>query len=258
MSLIQLEGKFFQFFIFFVLLIAGICFARTYELTKPGTDPTEVRNRLDIGLLDVTGLANRDLIGLSCSGFAAMTEKSGIGMAIPFIYSDFDGWINGGIGDAVIEIKRQFIPQNYTRIYRASAIGTSFFLNTGDYDLGTSLGQYVAAPYFTAVFSPDDEFLFAPILSYYYGYSERSIIHRIKKIRLQCASIINYDNGFWTTLQPGVIFDLTGDYYTSFPMRAEFGKIFNQNWGCSVTFTFYLAGQQRTNYFASLSIRYLF
>lgn len=221
-----------------------------------GSDPSEIRSRVDAQIVDVRGLRNRDLAGASLSGVYAIRGKMNIGLSMPLVYSDFDGWLNDGLGDVALHLRYRLSRPFYAP--RAIAIGADLLLKTGNYELGNSYGQYIAAPYITFVYNTEEEFLIAPILRYYFGFDADPGVNRRSELRFQLRSMVSYKNGFWTLLQPEAIFDFTGFNPTSLPLRTEIGKMFSLHWGASAEIIIYLAGKERTNYQAKINIRYLF
>ncbi len=241
-----------------VAITAKALYAQPPRYSVNGSDPVDIRNRVDVNLLDVRGVIVRDIAGFGIAGFAAASSHFGAGLKLPFYYSDFTGWIEGGLGDIILEMRFQAEPSGWHAMYKATAFGAKIHLKTGDYDLGTSFGQYIVSPYVAASFYPVSDFMFAPILRYRQGVFPDPGVETIQKIDVQLRTVVNYGERYWTVLQPEASFDLSGFSHTVFPLRTEFGVMFRGAWGLSAMFTFYMAGEEKTRYFASLDFRRLF
>jgi hypothetical protein len=120
----------------------------TRGLSLNGTDPTEVRDRFDADLAALTHISGNKYLGIQAGGDKIITNWLSLGVQIPFLYTDIADGSSGGWGDVQINARLRFHQsRNKRSYYTASGAGVSIYLETGDYNKGTGLGQYIAVPY---------------------------------------------------------------------------------------------------------------
>jgi hypothetical protein len=229
-------------------------------LSQNGTDPTEVRDRFDADLASLTHVSGNSYLGIQAGGEKAITPWLSFGAEIPFLFADIADGSFGGWGDIQINAKLCFHKsKNIRSYYTASTAGLSLSLETGDYQKGTGLGQYMAMPYIALAYWLDDAWMIAPIVKEYIslGGTEENV-REIHEIRLMLRNVFNFSNNIWVTLQPEWIVDINKYNNPQFPLRTVIGKMFDPRWGLSAIFTTYFGGDRRTEYFTSLNLRYLF
>jgi hypothetical protein len=230
-----------------------------YRLTSNGTDPTEIRSRTDLYFARVTSGANRDLFGSQLSGTFAFDQQFSAGLDIPYIYTDLSGGrVGAGIGDIGIRGKVAFYRQNEEQFLRAVAAGVTLLLDTGDADRGTGLGDYALTLTIDASYSLADEILMTPTIESYSTLGSDSSEANEHELHIKFLTVINFEEGIWISIRPEIIIDLTGEYQYSLPMRMIAGYMLSTQFGVSVQYTNFLAGDDRVNYFANVDLRYLF
>jgi len=226
------------------------------SLTPNGTDPTEIRSRVDIILAQLTSLANSDFIGTTIGGEFAFNNWLSAGADVPYVYARFSGKTSTGIGDIRLKILTLLYRAAQFDLLKAVAGGIEFHLDTGDADRGTGIGQTIVIPHFTASMQLADEFLIIPRIRYLFSVKE----HRdeIDEIRLDIDNVLAFPEEIWLSIMPELIVDLKGVRQTTFNLQSTLGKMLDRNWGISAVFTTNIFGEPRVESRSYFSLRYLF
>lgn len=131
-------------------------------------------------------------------------------------------------------------------------------LDTGDADQGTGRGEYAITATINASYTLADEILIAPVIESFSTFGGDSSAANAHELHFKLLTVLNFEEGIWISIQPELIIDLTGEYQSSLPMRMIIGYMLSDQFGLSAQYTYYLAGDDRVNYFANVDLRYLF
>jgi hypothetical protein len=225
-------------------------------LTTNGTDPTEIRSRVDIFLAQLTSLANSDIMGTTIAGDYAFTDWLMAGADIPYIYARFSGQASTGIGDMRIRMIARMYRAEKTDLVKAVAGGIAVHLDTGDADRGTGIGQTIIIPNIAVSLILADELLIIPQLRYLFSVKEYD--NEIDEIRFQIDNVIDFSQEIWLSVMPEMIIDIKGERLTTYNLKSTLGKMLDEHWGISAVFTTNLYGEPRVDSRSHLSLRYLF
>jgi len=225
-------------------------------LTPNGTDPTEIRSRVDIILAQLTSLANSDFIGTTIGGEFAFNDWLSAGADVPYVYARFSGKTSTGIGDIRLKILTSIYRAGQFELLKAVAGGIEFHLDTGDADRGTGIGQTIVIPHITGSIQLADEFLIIPRIRYLFSVKE----HRdeIDEIRLDIDNVLAFPEEIWLSVMPELIIDIKGVRQATFNLQSTLGKMLDRNWGISAVFTTNIFGEPRVESRSYFSLRYLF
>lgn len=230
-----------------------------YDLTANGTDPTEIRSRMDLYFVQVTSRASRDLFGSQLSGDYALSKNLSAGIDLPYIHTELSGGrIGAGIGDIAFRGLLNIYRRDHDRYLKSSAIGIKLVLDTGSADEGTGDGKYAVAPNIAATYTLADEFFLSPVIELFSTFGGDSTAVDIHELHIKLLTVITFSEGIWISLRPELIIDLTGEFQASYPLRTIVGIMLSENFGLSAQYTHFLAGDERVNYFANVDLRYLF
>ncbi|TFH01417.1 MAG: hypothetical protein E4H13_05000, partial [Calditrichales bacterium] len=139
-----------------------------YRLSINGTDPTEIRTRVDLYFAQVTSLSSRDLFGSMLSGSYAVSEDFALKMDLPFIYTELSGGrIGSGAGDIAVYGMYSFHRRGQEEFLKAVSGVIRIVMDTGSADEGTGKGSAAIAPGLSASFSAMDEVLLIPSVEWF-------------------------------------------------------------------------------------------
>lgn len=232
--------------------------SNAYRLSENGTDPAEPRSRFDIILGEATKSTNGELFATTVSGDLAFARWGAVGAALPLMYANFanTGWALGDIQlNALLRLYRY---QDEASWFQSLGAGADLFLNTGDADLGTGLGQYLVTPYLTATFFPARELMIAPLVEELITFGGDDKRKDRNELSIRIINVYTFPAGFWVNLTPELIVDLKGDTQNTWTLRNTLGKMTTKNLGFAADFITHIAGEKRFDYIARLNLRYLF
>lgn len=229
-----------------------------YRLSENGSDPAEPRSRFDVILGEATKSANGELFATTVSGDLALARWAAIGAAVPLMYANFanSGWALGDI--QLNALFRLYHHQDEASWFQSLGAGADLFLNTGDADLGTGLGQYLVTPYLTATFFPARELMIAPLVEELITFGRDDKRKDRNELSIRIINVYTFPAGFWVNLTPELIVDLKGATKNTWTLRNTLGKMTTRNLGFAADFITHIAGEKRFDYIARLNLRYLF
>jgi hypothetical protein len=227
-------------------------------LTKNGTDPTEVRNRIDINIAEVKFTSLGDYMGIGFSGDYALTPYFSIGMGIPLVYADLPDGKVYGVGDADLNSILQLHNSKGDGAYRRTALGLNLAVPSGDIDDGTgegafSLDGYVAVSYFLG-----DFYMITPLLESTHTFGEDSKSRRVHDLSLRVINTFSMIEGHWVEITPEAFWDLSGDKNPVYVVTSTLGIMLDDKWALAAEFLTPLAGDVGFNSIGRFSVRYLF
>jgi hypothetical protein len=242
-------------YILILMLSLGITVS-AQNLTIHGSDPTEIRSRIDIVLAQLTSLANSQFLGTTVLGEYAFNDWFLAGLDVPYVYARFEGKTSTGFGDVRLKLLASIYRAEQFGLLKAVAGGIDVHLDTGDADRGTGIGQTIVIPNIAASMQLAEEFLIIPRIRYFFSVKE----HRdeIDEIRLDVDNVLAFPEEFWLSVMPELIIDIKGIRQTTLNMQTTLGKMLSDNWGIAAVFRTNLAGEPRVESRSHLSFRYLF
>jgi len=244
----------------FILLVSTLpALILAQVRTENGSDPTEIRTRLDMQLLRLTGWGSSDFLGTTVSGEYAFTRRFSAGLDLPLVYANVSGVAETGIGDIRIKTAFNFIYENEPDgFFEALSGGINLYLNTGDAERGTGIGQSFLAPFLALSYALAEELRFAPVVRQYFTLSKKPADADVKEIHLQIESIAMFSEMIWIKVMPEAVIDFTGYRIPTYNLHSGLGKMFDSNWGLLAEFSTNLAGNPRVDYTSNLTLQYLF
>ncbi len=239
-----------------VLLVQWHVAVYAQEFTPNGSDPTEIRSRIDVILAQLTSQANSNFVGSTFGGEFAFNSWLSAGLDLPFVYAWFSGRTSTGVGDIRLKILTSLYRVRQPEFFKALALGLNTHLDTGDADRGTGIGQTIMIPFVASSFELAPELLIIPRIRYLFSIKE----HRdeIDEIRLDIDNVLAFPEDFWISVMPELIFDLKGIRQTTLNLQSTLGKMLDTNWGVSAVFTTNIFGEPRVESRTYISLRYLF
>ena len=239
-----------------LLLCAGGVFGQVR--TENGSDPTEVRSRFDLQLVRLTGLGSSDFLGTTVSGEYAFTQKFAAGLDVPLVYANVSGYAETGIGDIRIKtIYNLIYDDSPDEFFEALSGGVNVYLNTGDAERGTGIGQSFVAPYFALSYALAEEIRFAPVARQYITLSKGPTDQDVNELHLQVETVAMFAEMVWIKVVPEAVIDFTGNRIPTYNLRSGLGKMLDGNWGILAEFTTNIAGDPRVDYNSNLVLQYL-
>lgn len=226
-------------------------------LSSTGTDPTDIRTRLDASIGRVDLLSAGYILELTGSADLAFSRWGRVGLAIPLVYADLASTITTEVGDLKLTGLVSLFQQPQGSIFKALGIGADYFMNTGDTDTGTGFGQSIIAPYITASFYPADGLLVAPLVEEFISVSNDDAEDKRNDISIRIISTYGTDDDIWVTLAPELIIDALGEKKNLYALRTSLGIMLNERTGFSADFVYQLAGERRFENLARINMRYL-
>ncbi len=227
--------------------------------TENGSDPTEIRTRLDLRLVQLTGWGSSEFLGTTISGEYAITPRFSAGLDLPLVYAKVSGYPETGIGDIRVTTAFNFIYDNEPdEFFEALSGGVNLYLNTGNAERGTGIGQSFIAPFLAMSYALAEQLRFAPVVRQYFTLSKRTEDEDVNEIHLQIESIAIFSEMVWIKVMPEAVIDFTGYRIPTYNLRSGLGKMFDKNWGLLAEFTTNLAGDPRVDYISNLTMQYLF
>ncbi len=226
------------------------------KLTMNGTDPTEIRDRFNFIVGEATFTSSRSLFGFGVNGDKEILPWMSAGIGIPILYSYADYENKFSMGDVNIGLLASFYTHKGPSVFTRLAFGLKYYLNTGNPDIGTGVGQHVLSPRLIAVFYSDEDAFIAPILEYSYSVSNNPDYLKINKLSIRVEGTLNF-NEYWINITPELKIDFEGIYMNTYYIRSTIGKMVNKNWGVSADFVYRIAGEPDFDYLGRLNIRYL-
>ena len=250
-----------KYYIAVLLILASLTALSAQESKKTlslnGTDPTEVRDRLDFVVGEAQFTTSRNLFGFSAKGYKMIVPWLSVGVKVPFLYSDAVYENKFSVGDINIGLLTSFFGRQNRSGFSRYAFGLKYYLNTGDPFIGTGVGQQYLAPRLTAIFlTKEGDAFIAPTIEYYYSINNDPDYLSINKLDIRVEGTLNF-NDFWITITPEMKFDFEGIYETTYYIGSYIGKMINKNWGVSIDFIYRFAGEPDFNYLGRLNVRYL-
>ena len=248
---------------YIVTLLALVVFTASFaddnkkKLSMNGTDPTEVRDRLDFVVGEAQFTSSRNLFGFKVKGYKMIVPWLSVGIRVPLLYSDADYENKFSMGDVNVGLLTSFYSHQHHSGFSRYAFGLKYYLNTGDPFIGTGVGQQYLAPRLTAIFlTREGDAFIAPTIEYFYSINNDPDYLKINKLDIKVEGTLNF-NDYWITITPEIKFDFEGVYATTYYIGSYIGKMVNKNWGASVDFIYRFAGEPDFNYLGRLNIRYL-
>ena len=227
-------------------------------LSPSGTDPTDIRSRLDAFIGRVDLLSGGYLLELAASGDIALTRWGSLGIQVPLVYAYFPTSTTFEMGDIKLEARFALFQKPQGSGFKALGIGSGLFMNTGDVDAGTGFGQHVITPYITAAFYPGEGLLLAPIIEEFISIDKDDADNKKHDISFRIISSYDFEGGVWVTLTPELLIDALGENKNLYTLRSSLGKMMSDNkLGFSADFLWQIAGERRFEYLARISLRYL-
>lgn len=227
-------------------------------LSPNGTDPTDIRTRLDAFMGRVDLLSSGYLLEFAASGDLALTRWGSIGVQVPLVYAYFPTSTTFEMGDIKLQAQLALFQKPEGSSFKALGIGAGLFMNTGDVDAGTGFGQHVITPYITASFYPAEGLLLAPLIEQFISLEEDDANRQKHDISFRIVSSYAFEGGVWVTLTPELLIDALGERKNLYTLRSSLGKMMSDNkLGFSADFVWQIAGERRFDYLARISLRYL-
>ncbi len=227
-------------------------------LSTTGTDPTEVRNRLDFVIGEAQFTTSQDLFTVSGEGYMAVLPWFSVGVKVPIVYSYSDYENKFSVGDVNIGLLASFFSHKGASMFTRLAFGFKYSFDTGDPDIRTGVGQQVLMPRLSAIFStPEGDAFVAPVVIYYYSINNDPDYLSINKLGIRVDGTLTF-NDFWITLSPLVRLDFNHVYTTTYYLGSSLGKMLNKKAGLSFDFVYRFAGEPDFDYLGRLNFRYLF
>lgn len=226
-------------------------------ISMTGTDPTDIRTRLDASLGRVDLLASGYILELAGSADLAFSRWGRIGVSIPLVYAYFPSTTTTEVGDIKLTGLVSLFQQPLGSIFKALGIGADYFMNTGNVDLGTGYGQSIIAPYITASLYPADGLLVAPLVEEFISVSNDDSKNKRHDISVRIISTYGTEDGIWVTLAPELIIDALGERKNLYTLRTSLGMMLDEKMGFSADFVYQIAGERRFEYLARINMRYL-
>lgn len=258
------NGFFNPFRIVLLMILALWCLlppARAQEISEwlspSGTDPTDIRTRLDASLSRVDLLSSGYILELAGSADLAFSRWGRVGISIPLVYAYFPSTTTTEIGDMKLTGLVSLFQQPQGSIFKALGIGADYFMNTGNVDLGTGYGQSIIAPYITASLYPADGLLVAPFVEEFISVSNDGAGNKRHDVSMRIISTYGTEDGVWVTLAPELIIDALGEKKNLYTLRTSLGMMLDERMGFSADFVYQIAGERRFQYLARLNMRYL-
>ena len=226
--------------------------------TENGSDPTEIRSRFDLQLVQLTGLGTSDFLGTTISGEYAFTQKFAAGLDVPLVYANISGYAETGIGDIRIKTIYNLLHDDAPdEFFEALSGGVNLYLNTGDAQRGTGIGQSFVAPFLALSYALAEEVRFAPVFRQYITLSKGPTDPDVNELHLQVESVAMFAEMVWIKVVPEAVIDFTGNRIPTYNLRSSLGKMFDANWGILAEFTTNIAGDPRVDYTSNLVLQYL-
>jgi hypothetical protein len=227
--------------------------------TENGSDPTEIRTRVDLQLVQLTGLGGGDFMGTTISGEYAFTRKFAAGLDVPWVYTTVDGFAETGIGDIrIMTIYNLVYDDSGDQFFEALSGGINLYLDTGNAQRGTGIDQSLIAPYLALSYALAEQLRVAPVLRQYISLSKGVDNLQINEMHLMIDGIAIFEHGIWIKITPEAVIDFEGDRIPTYNLRSSLGKMLDENWGIVAEFTSNLAGDPRVDYTSNLTLQYLF
>ena len=193
------------------------------NLTPNGTDPTEIRSRIDIVLAQLSNLGTADFLGAAFSGDYAFNSWFSAGAEIPIVYAHLSGRKATGLGDVSIRMLASVYKANEMEFTKAVAAGLEVNLDTRDAGNGTGIGQTIIIPYVCASFEFAEEYLIIPQMKYLFSAKENT--NEIDELRLQVDNVFSFSESFWLSVMPEMIIDIKDERLTTYNLQTTLGKI---------------------------------
>jgi hypothetical protein len=229
-----------------------------WKLSLTGTDPTEVRDRFDFIIGEAQFTSSFNTFGVSAQGYKAVLSWLSVGVKVPFIYSHADYEDKFSMGDVNLGLLASFYSNKNSTMFTRFAFGLKYYLNSGDPDIGTGVGQQYVAPSLKAIFmTPEGDAFIAPVIEYYYSINNDPNYLEINKLALKIDGTLTF-NDYWITVSPQVRFDFNDVYVNTYYIASSIGKMVTSKWGVSADFIYRFAGEPDFDYLGRLNIRYLF
>jgi len=242
-----------------LILLCSINIILAQVRTENGADPTEVRTRLDLQLVQLTGLGSGDFLGTTISGEYAFTPKFSAGMDIPLVYANVSGYSETGIGDIRIKTTYNIVYDSTAdEFFEALSGGINLYLNTGDAVRGTGIGQSFIAPHISLSYVLAEQLRVAPVVRQYVTLSKGPNDENVNEMHLQIEGIAVFEEMIWIKVAPEAVIDFTDNRIPTYNIRSSLGKMFDANWGLMAEFTSNIAGDPRVDYTSNLTLQYLF
>lgn len=226
-------------------------------LSSTGTDPTDIRTRLDASIGRVDLLSSGYILELTGSADLAFSRWGRVGLAIPLVYADLASTITTEVGDLKLTGLVSLFQQPQGSVFKALGIGADYFMNTGDVETGTGFGQSIIAPYITASFYPADGLLVAPLVEEFISVGNNENVDERHDISIRIISTYGTDEDIWVTLAPELIIDALGEKKNLYTLRTSLGLMLNEKMGFSADFVYQIAGERRFEHLARINMRYL-
>jgi len=241
-----------------ILFIASsVIFAQVR--TENGSDPTEVRTRFDLELVQLTGFGGDDFMGMTISGAYAFSRKFAAGLDVPWVYATVDGFAETGIGDIrIMTIYNLIYDDSGDEFFEALSGGINLYLDTGNAERGTGIGQSFIVPYFALSYALAKQLRVAPVVRQYISMTRDADNTQIDEMHLMIDGIAIFDHGIWIKITPEAVIDFEGNRIPTYNLRSSLGKMVDKNWGIVAEFTTTLAGDPRVDYTSNLTLQYLF
>jgi hypothetical protein len=240
--------------LFLLLFFYSASHAQT--LTPNGTDPTEIRNRFDIIIAQLTALANSHIMGASIAGEYAINSWLAAGLDMPYVYARFSGGTSTGIGDIRTRILVSLYRAPQFELVKAVATGIDVHMDTGAADRGMGIGRSIVILPIMVSMQLEEGFLIIPRGRYLFSISEHQ--DEIDEIRFEIDNVLFFPEEFWISVMPEMIFDLKGIRQSTMNLQSTLGKMISEHWGVAAVFRTNLFGDPRVESRSQLSFRYLF
>lgn len=229
----------------------------TQWISMTGTDPTDIRTRLDASLGRVDLLASGYILELAGSADLAFSRWGRVGVFVPLVYAYFPSTTTTEVGDIRLTGLISLFQQPEGSIFKALGIGADYFMNTGNVDLGTGYGQSIIAPYVTVSLYPADGLLVAPFVEEFISVSDDDAGNKRHDVSVRIISTYATEDGVWVTLTPELIIDVLGEKQNLYTLRTSLGMMMDERMGFSADFVYQIAGERRFQYLARINMRYL-
>ena len=228
-------------------------------LSITGTDPTEVRDRIDVIIGEAQFTTSRNLFAFSGEGYIAVLPWLSVGAKVPIVYSYSDLEEDRfSLGDINVGLLTSFFSHQGSSMFTRVAFGFKYSFDTGDPAIRTGVGQQVLIPRLTAIFStPEGDAFVAPEVEYRYSVNNDPDYLSINKLAIRVKGTLTF-NDFWITLAPSIRMDFTDVYETTYYLGSTLGKMLSKKAGLSFDFVYSFAGEPDFDYLGRLSYRYLF
>jgi hypothetical protein len=188
-----------------------------------GTDPTEIRTRLDISATNVDQSQNVELSARRSTGYLfdvgfdwAFAENHLAGVLAGWTKNNLDAYDDSGVSDTIFSYLWRFHLNAEAAWWqpRAAAVGVDLLTPTGDGDKGTGNELWAAHPVIYGswtltenTWGMDGSVNFYPSVGWYRSFEEKEGAERFRDLAVGTAFEYKFNNGVYGMWSPEFIWD---------------------------------------------------